>query len=135
MTHFHRVALEPFELYGQRLLVGERGFVFGAVRVGDALDLLLKRLIELPESRDRILNSTVRHFVRREGLCQEFGSGYQQFLVARRSLGIGEHPVESLMMQGSDFYEALFLGDGTAPQLVGAAQSGLATTLGVFSKR
>src|ERR1700676_3646714 len=102
--------------------------------IGDALDLLLKRLIELPQSHDRILNSTVRHFIGREGLCQKFGGGCQQFLVSRCSLRIGKHPVESLMMQGSDFHEALFLADGAAPQVVSAAQCGLATTLGIFTK-
>ncbi len=83
--------------------------------IGDALDLLLKRLIELPQSHDRILNSTVCHFIGREGLCQKLGSGCQQFLVPRFSLRIGEHPMESLMVQGSDVHEALFLADGAAP--------------------
>ena len=39
------------------------------------------------------------------------------------------------MMEGSDFHQALFLGDGAAPKLVGAAQCGLATTSGVFTQR
>src|SRR5580704_7449557 len=103
--------------------------------IGDALDLLLKRLIELPQSHDRVLNSTVSHFIGREGFCQKFGGGGQQFLVPRCSLRIGEHPVESLMVQGSDSHEALVLADGAAPQVVSAAQGGLAATLGVFTKR
>src|ERR1700675_810397 len=103
--------------------------------ISDALDLFLQRLIELPQSNDRVLNSAVCHFIGREGLCQKFGSGSQQFLVPRCSLRIGEHPVESLMVQGSDFHEALFLADGAAPQVVSAAQGGLATTLGTFTKR
>src|SRR5580700_1168576 len=103
--------------------------------IGDALDLFLKRLIELPESSDRVLNSTVCHFIGREGLCQKFGSGGQQFLAPRCSFGIGEHPVERLMVQGSDFHEAFFLANGAASQIVSAAQGGLATTLGVFTKR
>src|SRR5580692_5253073 len=104
-------------------------------RVGDALDLLFKRLIELPQSHDRILNSTVRHFIRRQGLRQESGGGHRQCLVARRSLLIRKHPVKGLMMQGSDFHEALFLPDGAASEVVSAAQRGLATTPGVFTKR
>jgi len=101
--------------------------------VSNALDLFLKYLIQLPQRRDRILNSTVRHFIRGENLCQEIGSSCQQFLMARRSLSIGQHRVENLMMQGSDFYEALFVSNGAPPKLVGAAQCSLATTLGVFS--
>src|ERR1700676_1671553 len=103
--------------------------------IGYALNLLLKRLIELPQSHDRILNSTVCHFIGREALCQKFSSGRQQFLVPRCSRRIGEHLVESLMVQGSDFHEALFLADGAAPQFVGAAQRSLAATLSVFTKR
>ena len=39
------------------------------------------------------------------------------------------------MMQGGDFHEALFLGDGAPPQFVRAAQRTLATILDVFPKR
>src|ERR1700722_1571480 len=103
--------------------------------IGEALDFFLQPLIELPQSHDCVLNSTVGHFIGREGLSQKSGSGCQQFFAPRGSLCIGEHLVESLVVQGSDFHEAPFLADGAAPQIVSAAQCGLAATLVVFTKR
>src|SRR5580765_5270513 len=129
---FRQVARDVCErkVYGHQEL--PRLIVHG---IGDALDFFLQGLVELPQSRDRILYSAVRHFIRGEGLRYEIGSGCQQFLLARRSPCIGQHRLESLMMQGSDFHEALFLGNGAPPKLIGAAQCGFAATLGVFSKR
>ena len=83
--------------------------------ISNALDLFFQRFIELPQRRDRILHSAMRHFKRREHLCQEIAGGGQHFLRARRSGGLGEHPVEPPMMQGGDFHEALFLRDGAPP--------------------
>src|SRR6266480_3661240 len=109
------------EMHGHQKLPG---LVVHGIR--DPLDLFLQRFIEMPQRRDRILHSAVRHFVRGEHLCQEISSRLQQFLVPRRSLCLAKHPVDGLMMHEGDFHEALFLGDGAAPQLVGPAQRGLA---------
>src|SRR5437016_5395096 len=102
-------------------------------RIGNALDLFLQRFIELPQRRDGVLHSAVRHFKRREHLRQEIPGGGQHFLP--RSLGLGEHPVERPMMQGGNFHQALFLRDGPPPQFVGAPQRRLAAIPGVFPKR
>ena len=107
---------------GERKMHGHQklpGLVVHGIR--DPLDFFLQRFIEVPQRRDRILHSAVRHFVRGEHLCQEISSRLQQFLVPRRSLCLAKHPVDGLMMHEGDFHEALFLGDGAAPQLVGPA--------------
>src|SRR5229473_1780921 len=104
-------------------------------RVRDPLDLFLQRFIELPQRRDRLLHSAMRHLIRGEHLRQELAAGSQQFLVPPLSLRLAKHPLENLMMHGRDFHEALFLGDGAPPQLISAAQRGLAAMLRVFTKR
>src|SRR2546430_4182121 len=109
------------------------GFVVHGI--GNALDLFLQRFIELPQRRDGVLHSAVRHFKRREHLRQKIPGGGQHFLVARRSGRLREHPVERPMMQGGDFHEALFLRDGSPAQLAGASQRRLPAIPGVFPKR
>src|SRR4029077_11227720 len=113
--------------FGQREVHGDEQLSRLVVdRVRDALDLFLKRFVQLTQGLHRILESAVGHFIWRQALREEFGAHPEQFLPAFPTFRIANQSKYSLMMQGGYFHETLLLGERSTAEFIRPAQCGFA---------
>ena len=121
--------------FGQREVHGDEQLPSLVVHgVRDALDLLLERFVQLPQSLHRILKSAVCHFIRRQALREEFGARPEQFLPAFPTFRVANQCHYSLMMQGSHLHETLLLGERSTAEFIRATQCGFASPCRILTQ-